>query len=152
MKSNKIDESDKDDIKEFLFTNIMALDGDVTRRIRELKNVFEDSKLSEEVLLELDDDELLDDVTDYFNNNGSTDKVELSNELTDKVRDITENFVERKKYKNARNQPMEMLKKAAISLKDVDRDSLKRLDEKSKKKFTELLDDVKKQINELSDI
>ena len=152
LKSNKIDESDKDDIKEFLFTNIMALDGDVTRRIRELKNVFEDSKLSEEVLLELDDDELLDDVTDYFNNNGSTDKVELSNELTDKVRDITENFVERKKYKNARNQPMEMLKKAAISLKDVDRDSLKRLDEKSKKKFTELLDDVKKQINELSDI
>lgn len=152
LKSNKIDESDKDDIKEFLFTNIMALDGDVTRRIRELKNVFEDSKLSEEVLLELDDDELLDDVTDYFNNNESTDKVELSNELTDKVRDITENFVERKKYKNARNQPMEMLKKAAISLKDVDRDSLKRLDEKSKKKFTELLDDVKKQIDELSDI
>ncbi|HFI0749951.1 TPA: hypothetical protein ACGO57_002050, partial [Streptococcus suis] len=102
LKSNKIDPDSKEDIKEYLFTNIMALDGDITRRIRDLKIVFEDKNLSAELLEEVDESEILDDTTDYFNEfDEESETVELSETITNKVKKITESFVERKKYQNA---------------------------------------------------
>lgn len=153
LKSNKIDEDSKEDVKEYLFANIMALNGDVTRRIRELKIVFEDPKLSDEILTKIEDDEILDDVTDHFHGiDDKQEKVELSETLIDKVRTTTESFVERKKYQNARNQPLDMLNKAYGSLKEVDTDALERLDEVSKQEFKTLLEKVNKLLDELSDI
>ena len=153
LKSTKIDEDSKEDIKEYLFTNIMTLDGDVTRRIRELKIVFEDPKLSTELLGEVNDNEILDDVTDYFfEANDKNETVELSESLSEKVKSITETFVERKKYQNARNQPFDMLKKAYTTLKDVDTEALERLDEASKQDFKDFLKKVGILLNELGDI
>ncbi|QGX45629.1 hypothetical protein GPA00_00270 [Streptococcus equinus] len=153
LKSSKVDEESKEDIKEYLFTNIMALDGDVTRRIRDLKGVFEDKELSEKLLEEIDEDEILDDVTEYFEKiDKKSENVELDEMLINKVKNLTENFVERKKYQNARNQPFDMLNRAYTTLEDIDKDALKRLDGLSKQKFEKLLDKVSKLVNELSDI
>lgn len=153
LKSDKIDQEYKTDIKEYLFTNIMALSGDTTRRIRELKTVFEDRKLSKELLEEVEDDEILDDITDYFNElDVKCDTVELSSELVEKIKSTTEEFVERKKYKNARNQPFDILNKGFKTLHEIDIEALARLDEVSKKEFKDLLGKVEQLINELSDI
>lgn len=153
LKSDKIDQEYKTDIKEYLFTNIMALDGDTTRRIRELKAVFEDRNLSKELLEEVEEDEILDDITDYFNElDVKCDTVELSSELIEKIKSTTEEFVERKKYKNARNQPIELLNKAFKTLNGIDTEALARLDEVSKKEFKDLLGKVEQLVNELSDI
>lgn len=153
LKSDKIDQEYKTDIKEYLFTNIMALGGDTTRRIRELKDVFEDRKLSKELLEEVEEDEILDDITDYFNElDVKSDTVELSSELVEKIKSTTEEFVERKKYKNARNQPIELLNKAFKTLNEIDTEALARLDEASKKEFKDLLGKVEQLVNELSDI
>lgn len=153
LKSDKIDQEYKTDIKEYLFTNIMALGGDTTRRIRELKAVFEDRNLSKELLEEVEDDEILDDITDYFNElDVKSDTVELSSELVEKIKSTTEEFVERKKYKNARNQPLELLNKAFKTLNEIDTEALVRLDEVSKKEFKDLLGKVEQLVNELSDI
>ena len=153
LKSDKIDQEYKTDIKEYLFTNIMALGGDTTRRIRELKAVFEDRNLSKELLEEVEDDEILDDITDYFNElDVKSETVELSSELVEKIKSTTEEFVERKKYKNARNQPLELLNKAFKTLNEIDTEALVRLDEVSKKEFKDLLGKVEQLVNELSDI
>lgn len=153
LKSDKIDQEYKTDIKEYLFTNIMALGGDTTRRIRELKAVFEDRNLSKELLEEVEDDEILDDITDYFNElDVKSETVELSSELVEKIKSTTEEFVERKKYKNARNQPLELLNKAFKTLNEIDTEALARLDEVSKKEFKDLLGKVEQLVNELSDI
>lgn len=153
LKSDKIDQEYKTDIKEYLFTNIMALSGDTTRRIRELKTVFEDRRLSKELLEEVEQDEILDDITDYFNElDVKCDTVELSSELIEKIKSTTEEFVERKKYKNARNQPIELLNKAFKTLNEIDTEALARLDEVSKKEFKDLLGKVEQLVNELSDI
>lgn len=153
LKSDKIDQEYKTDIKEYLFTNIMALGGDTTRRIRELKAVFEDRNLSKELLEEVEDDEILDDIIDYFNElDVKSETVELSSELVEKIKSTTEEFVERKKYKNARNQPLELLNKAFKTLNEIDTEALVRLDEVSKKEFKDLLGKVEQLVNELSDI
>ncbi|WP_455490874.1 hypothetical protein [Granulicatella sp.] len=153
LKSDKIDQEYKTDIKEYLFTNIMALGGDTTRRIRELKAVFEDRNLSKELLEEVEEDEILDDITDYFNElDDKSDTVELSSELVEKIKSTTEEFVERKKYKNARNQPLELLNKVFKTLNEIDTEALARLNQDSKKEFKDLLGKVEQLVNELSDI
>lgn len=153
LKSDKIDQEYKTDIKEYLFTNIMALSGDTTRRIRELKTVFEDRRLSIELLEEVEEDEILDDITDYFNElDDKSDTVELSSELVEKIKSTTEEFVERKKYKNARNQPLELLNKVFKTLNEIDTEALARLNQDSKKEFKDLLGKVEQLVNELSDI
>ena len=153
LKSDKIDQEYKTDIKEYLFTNIMALSGDTTRRIRELKTFFEDRRLSIELREEVEEDEILDDITDYFNElDDKSDTVELSSELVEKIKSTTEEFVERKKYKNARNQPLELLNKVFKTLNEIDTEALARLNQDSKKEFKDLLGKVEQLVNELSDI
>ncbi|MGQ7338431.1 hypothetical protein ACTGYP_11125 [Streptococcus suis] len=100
LNSKKIDEYDKDDIKDYLFTNILTLDGDVTRRIRELKMVFEDRKLREKLLEEVEEAQILDDATDFFIAESEFDeKLELDKKISEKVTQLTESFVEQKNYK-----------------------------------------------------
>lgn len=50
IKSSKLNPDRIDDAKEYLFLNIMSLDGDITRKIRELKQVLEDREHSENYL------------------------------------------------------------------------------------------------------
>ncbi|HEM4424591.1 TPA: ParB/RepB/Spo0J family partition protein [Streptococcus suis] len=152
LNSKKIDEYDKDDIKDYLFTNILTLDGDVTRRIRELKMVFEDRKLREKLLEEVEEAQILDDATDFFIAESEFDeKLELDKKISEKVTQLTESFVEQKKLQNAKNKPLEILNRAYMIMSEIDRDSLARLDENSLTDFRNVIENVKLLVGELSD-
>ncbi|BCP57014.1 ParB/RepB/Spo0J family partition protein [Streptococcus suis] len=152
LNSKKIDEYDKDDIKDYLFTNILTLDGDVTRRIRELKMVFEDRKLREKLLEEVEEAQILDDATDFFIAESEFDeKLELDKKISEKVTQLTESFVEQKKLQNAKNKPLEILNRAYMIMSEIDRDSLARLDENSLTDFRNVIENVKLLVRELSD-
>ncbi|HEL2109865.1 TPA: ParB/RepB/Spo0J family partition protein [Streptococcus suis] len=152
LNSKKIDEYDKDDIKDYLFTNILTLDGDVTRRIRELKMVFEDRKLREKLLEEVEEAQILDDATDFFIAESEFDeKLELDKKISEKVTQLTESFVEQKKLQNAKNKPLEILNRAYMIMSEIDRDSLARLDESSLTDFRNVIENVKLLVGELSD-
>ncbi|WP_174852845.1 ParB/RepB/Spo0J family partition protein [Streptococcus suis] len=152
LNSKKIDEYDKDDIKDYLFTNILILDGDVTRRIRELKMVFEDRKLREKLLEEVEEAQILDDATDFFIAESEFDeKLELDKKISEKVTQLTESFVEQKKLQNAKNKPLEILNRAYMIMSEIDRDSLARLDENSLTDFRNVIENVKLLVRELSD-
>ncbi|KGR73017.1 ParB/RepB/Spo0J family partition protein [Streptococcus phocae subsp. salmonis] len=156
LKSKKIDQSRLDDIKEYLFLNILSLDGDISRRIREIKTVFEDRKLSNQLLDEIEESEVLDDATDYFEDEetqkavASTQVVNVDKTIRNNVKKLTEDFVESKKLSTAKNQPIEILEKVYRTIKEVDKDAVIRLDEKLSTEFNDLLNKIKTEIENLS--
>lgn len=152
LKSPKIDSNKMSDIRDYLFTNIISLNGDVTRRIRALKAVFEDRNLANQILSKIDELELLDDVEDSLEINSQTETVELDKSICDKITDITETYVERKKIQNAKNQPLEILNKAFRQLQEIDRDLVIRLNTQQRDEFQNLLRAVEKYVEELGDI
>lgn len=152
LKSPKIDSNKISDIRDFLFTNIISLNGDVTRRIRALKAVFEDRNLANQILSKIDELELLDNVEDSLEINSQTETVELDKSICDKITDITETYVERKKIQNAKNQPLEILNKAFRQLQEIDRDLVIRLNTQQRDEFQNLLRAVEKYVEELGDI
>lgn len=152
LKSPKIDSNKISDICDFLFANIISLNGDVTRRIRALKAVFEDRNLANQILSKIDELELLDDVEDSLEINSQTETVELDKNICDKITDITETYVERKKIQNAKNQPLEILNKAFRQLQEIDKDLVIRLNTQQRDEFQNLLRAVEKYVEELGDI
>ena len=149
LKSPKIDSNKISDIRDFLFANIISLNGDVTRA---LKAVFEDRNLANQILSKIDELELLDNVEDSLEINSQTETVELDKSICDKITDITETYVERKKIQNAKNQPLEILNKAFRQLQEIDRDLVIRLNTQQRDEFQNLLRAVEKYVEELGDI
>ena len=152
LKSNRIDVESKDDIQEFLFLNIMSLSGDISRKIRDLRPVIEDKQLGTELLEEIDETEILDDAVKSFSENSNKETVSLDIQIQSKVSELTEGMVERKKIQNAKNQPFEILNKSFKILKEIDLDSLNRLEKNSKQEFHELLIQVANFVEELKNI
>lgn len=152
LKSPKIDSSKITDIRDYLFTCIISLDGDVTRKIRELKLVLEDRHLANRIMDKIDDLELLDNAEESLEINSQTETVELDKNICDKITDITETYVERKKIQNAKNQPLEILNKAFRQLQEIDRDLVIRLNTQQRDEFQNLLRAVEKYVEELGDI
>ena len=152
LKSNRIDVESKDDIQEFLFLNIMSLSGDISRKIRDLRPVIEDKQLGTELLEEIDETEILDDAVKSFSENSNNETVSLDIKIQSKVSELTEGMVERKKIQNAKNQPFEILNKSFKILKEIDLDSLNRLEKNSKQEFHELLIQVANFVEELKNI
>lgn len=155
LKTNKIEEEDKDDVKDFLFSNIITLDGDITRRIRDLKPILEDRKIRIQVLEEAEDS--LDDLNDFFENQEveslvrETGIVNVTPNLKDAVINITEKFVEVNKLSTAKNQPVEVLRKTLERIQSVDVEAAMRLDGKVKGEFTSYLEMITKEANKLKD-
>ncbi|QLB51748.1 hypothetical protein FFV08_03180 [Streptococcus sanguinis] len=152
LKSNRIDVESKDDIQEFLFLNIMSLNGDISRKIRDLRPVIEDKQLGTELLDEIDETEILDDAVKSFSENYNKETVSLDIQIRSKVSELTEGMVERKKIQNAKNQPFEILNKSFKILREIDLDSLNRLEKNSKQEFHELLVQVANFVEELKNI
>ena len=152
LKSNRIDVESKDDIQEFLFLNIMSLSGDISRKIRDLRPVIEDKQLGTELLEEIDETEILDDAVKSFSENSNNETVSLDIKIQSKVSELTEGMVERKKIQNAKNQPFEILNKSFKILREIDLDSLNRLEKNSKQEFHELLIQVANFVEELKNI
>ena len=81
----------------------MSLDGDITRKIRELKQVLEDREHSEKLFEVIEEDEILDDANDYFESDSVKEKisekhsVEMATDLSRRIAKLTEEAVESKK-------------------------------------------------------
>lgn len=155
LKSKKIDQTQIDDIKEFLFLNILSLEGDVSRKIRDLKPVFEDWDLGTSLINEVDERQIFDDANDFFEKENSkndlsdTSILNLTENIKNKVIDITEGYVETKKLSTAKNKPVVILNKVNSLLKDVDIDSVVRLNEELREEFNQILNSIEEQLREL---
>ena len=155
IKSKKVDDSQIDEIKEFLFLNVLSLGGDVSRKIRELKFVFEDKKLSDALIEEIDEKEVLDDANDFFESEttqkdvSETSILNLTEDIKNQVTNITEQYVETKKLSTAKNKPIVILNKVDSLIKDIDKDSVVRLNEELKAEFDQILNSIEEQLKEL---
>lgn len=155
IKSKKVDDSQIDEIKEFLFLNVLSLGGDVSRKIRELKFVFEDKKLSDALIEEIDEKEVLDDANDFFESEttqkdvSETSILNLTEDIKKQVTNITEQYVETKKLSTAKNKPIVILNKVDSLIKDIDKDSVLRLNEELRVEFDQILNSIEEQLKEL---
>ena len=155
IKSKKVDDSQIDEIKEFLFLNVLSLGGDVSRKIRELKSVFEDKKLSDALIEEIDEKEVLDDANDFFESEttqkdvSETSILNLTEDIKNQVTNITEQYVETKKLSTAKNKPIVILNKVDSLIKDIDKDSVARLNEELRVEFDQILNSIEEQLKEL---
>lgn len=155
IKSKKVDDSQIEDIKELLFLNVLSLDGDVSRKIRELKLVFEDKKLSDALIDEVDEKEVFDDANDFFESEttqkdvSETSILNLTEDIKNQVTDITERYVETKKLSTAKNKPIVILNKVDSLIKDIDKDSVLRLNEELRAEFDQILNSIEEQLKEL---
>lgn len=156
LKSKNIDLDRIEDIKEFLFLNILSLGGDISRRIREIRSVIEDGKLSTELFNELDESQILDDANDYFEDEktkelvSSTKVLNLDKGIKTAITQVTENYVESKKLSNAQNQPVEMLKKAQNIIKEIDKDAVDRMNSELQATFISIVEKIQNELNGLS--
>lgn len=156
LRSKNIDLDRIEDIKEFLFLNILSLGGDISRRIREIRSVIEDGKLSTELFNELDESEILDDANDYFEDEktkelvSSTKVLNLDKGIKTAITQVTENYVESKKLSNAQNQPVEMLKKAQNIIKEIDKDAVERMNPELQATFISIVEKIQSELNGLS--
>jgi len=156
LKSKNIDLDRIEDIKEFLFLNILSLGGDISRRIREIRSVIEDGKLSTELFNELDESQILDDANDYFEDEktkelvSSTKVLNLDKGIKTAITKVTENYVESKKLSNAQNQPVEMLKKAQNIIKEIDKDAVERMNSELQATFISIVEKIQSELNGLS--
>lgn len=155
IKSKKVDASQIDEIKEFLFLNVLSLGGDVSRKIRELKFVFEDKKLSDALIEEIDEKEVLDDANDFFESEttqkdvSETSILNLTEDIKNQVTNITEQYVETKKLSTAKNKPIVILNKVDSLIKDIDKDSVLRLNDELRAEFDQILNSIEEQLKEL---
>lgn len=156
LKSKNIDLDRIEDIKEFLFLNILSLGGDISRRIREIRSVIEDGKLSTELFNELDESQILEDANDYFEDEktkelvSSTKVLNLDKGIKTAITQVTENYVESKKLSNAQNQPVEMLKKAQNIIKEIDKDAVERMNSELQATFISIVEKIQSELNGLS--
>ncbi len=156
LKSKNIDLDRFEDIKEFLFLNILSLGGDISRRIREIRSVIEDGKLSTELFNELDESQILDDANDYFEDEktkelvSSTKVLNLDKGIKTAITQVTENYVESKKLSNAQNQPVDMLKKAQNIIKEIDKDAVERMNSELQANFISIVEKIQSELNGLS--
>ena len=155
IKSKKVDDSQIYEIKEFLFLNVLSLGGDVSRKIRELKFVFEDKKLSDALIEEIDEKEVLDDANDFFESEttqkdvSETSILNLTEDIKNQVTNITEQYVETKKLSTAKNKPIVILNKVDSLIKDIDKDSVLRLNDELRAEFDQILNSIEEQLKEL---
>lgn len=156
LKSKKIDADDEEDVKEYLFANILSLDGDITRKIRDLKPVMEKKESREKIIDESED--LLDDINDNLANPmveltaSKTGIVNVDHVIREKFTNITEKYVDANKLSNAKNQPIEVLKKSLERMKEVDKDAVERFDSNMKEELIVYLKKIEIELNVLKEL
>lgn len=155
LRSKKIDDFSKDDVKEFLFSNMLSMDGDLTRGIRALKPVMENPKYREEILEEAED--YLDDISDkladseVIKTGAETGIINVDIDTRENLNNLTEKHIDNNKLSDARNQPVDVLKKSLERLKQVDKEAVKRFDQTLKNEFKKYLEVMEQEVDELKE-
>lgn len=155
INSKKIDINQKDTIKEILFLSMISLNGDITRKIRSLKSVFEDKVASNNLVEEFEELELLDDAVDYFESESTqkavrdTGVLNIEESIKDKVGKLVENSVEVKKLSESKNKPIDILSRVNLLINDIDLDSVDRMNETLRKEFNTILSHVEEKLKKM---
>lgn len=155
INSKKIDINQKDTIKEILFLSMISLNGDITRKIRSLKSVFEDKVASNNLVEEFEELELLDDAVDYFESESTqkavrdTGVLNIEESIKDKVGKVVGNSVEVKKLSESKNKPIDILSRVNLLINDIDLDSVNRMNEMLRKEFNTILSHVEEKLKKM---
>lgn len=155
INSKKIDINQKDTIKEILFLSMISLNGDITRKIRSLKSVFEDKLASNNLVEEFEELELLDDAVDYFESESTqkavrdTGVLNIEESIKDKVGKLVGNSVEVKKLSESKNKPIDILSRVNLLINDIDLDSVNRMNETLRKEFNTILSHVEEKLKRM---
>src|SRR5699024_2445586 len=153
LKSRKIDESKQCEIKEFLFANLLTLKEDPIRIIRALRKPLEDERLKEKLLEQSEDS--LDEIDEVLSSDEVQNEVEktgvvnVPSEIQESIIRVTEDAVDNSKQQDARNQPIEALRKAVNNIRQVDRRALSYFDDEVRSGFEDYLTEVETLAKEL---
>ena len=134
---------------------MISLNGDITRKIRNLKLVFEDKVASNNLVEEFEELELLDDAVDYFESESTqkavrdTGVLNIEERIKDKVGKIVENSVEVKKLSESKNKPIDILSRVNLLINDIDLDSVNRMNETLRKEFNTILRHVEEKLKKM---
>lgn len=156
LKSKKIDADDEEDVKEYLFANILSLEGDITRKIRDLKPVMEKKESREKIIDEAED--FLDDINDNLADSiveevaSKTGIVNINHNIRENLTNITEKYVDANKLANAKNQPIEALKKSLERVEEVDKDAVQRFDSNMSKELIIYIDKIEEELKSLREL
>lgn len=155
INSKKIDINQKDTIKEILFLSMISLNGDITRKIRNLKSVFEDKVYSNNLVDEFEELEILDDAVDYFESETTqkdvrdTGILNIEENIKERVCKVVESSVEVKKLSESKNKPIDILNRINLLINDIDIDSVKRMNDLLRNEFNTILSRVEEKLNKM---
>lgn len=160
LKSKKIDPEDLNDVKDTLFASMLVLDGDVTRRVRDLRKVVEDKHSLDLLMGDIDED--LDRVEDSFDNadeefNESDEReikktVEVPDDIRKSLSDKIENQINRKRIDDAQNVPIAKLNQSFNYISDVNPSAVSRMDEKDTDTIKKLLNQIDQQVKAIKEV
>nr|WP_068131091.1 ParB/RepB/Spo0J family partition protein [Nosocomiicoccus ampullae] len=156
LSSRKLDQSKLFEIKEFLFANLLTLKEDPTRMIRALRKPLEDERLKEELLEKSED--TLDKIDEVLSSNEVQDEVEKTGivnvpiEIQENIIQVTEDAVDSSKLEDARNQPIEALRKAVNNIKQVDKNSLTYFNDELRNGFNDYLSEAENLVKDLREV
>jgi len=151
LKSKKLEDDDREAARDVIFASIASLDGDVTRKIRDMKNVVQDVDMLGKVVKELD--ETLDNIDAHFREEKvvkttqQTHTVNVPSEAKNKVIEVTSRYAERKKLSSAQKAPIESLKKSLDRINDIDSDAVVRMSSDDIEEFAELVNQIQERLD-----
>lgn len=151
LKSKKLEDDDREAARDVIFASIASLDGDVTRKIRDMKNVVQDADMLGKVVKELD--ETLDNIDAHFREEKvvkttqQTHTVNVPSEAKNKVIEVTSRYAERKKLSSAQKAPIESLKKSLDRINDIDSDAVVRMSSDDIEEFAELVNQIQERLD-----
>ncbi|TDM32122.1 hypothetical protein ETI03_00055 [Macrococcoides canis] len=145
------DEETAEDIKNIIFASIiMKPKGDITRYIRDFKNIINSSyqdefierqlDLTEKVLEKIDEAEEVN--SEYINHN-----VRSQEEIKDGMLEDFEKYQERLKKNKTLNSPNAQLEKAILAIESIDKNIIIKLNDESYHKLVDTLTELEDTLN-----
>lgn len=156
LRSKKLEGGRKNDARDILFASLLVFNGDVTRKVRDLKKVIEDKHLLDNLSDDLDND--LDNLEDVFKESSPIKEESRSTYTPDIPKNIRESIVSKieaqvnhKKIKEAQNVPIEAFNKALDYLEEVDEDAVRRMVLEDKQEIKKLLGVLQKKTDSINE-
>lgn len=151
----KVDQEDLFDVEQIMFMNIFAYPKDTGRTIRKFKDALADSRLRSQYIEETED--LRDDIEDYFSSEVVQEEVSnygtisLPEKILKEVAEIGDEIVEKKNINAAQNKPIASISKAEDRIREIDLESVRRMDNSLKSDFIHHVDELMKMLIDIKD-
>lgn len=153
LKSNKIDPSNTDEIKEFLFYNLSIVKGgDISRIIRDFRPIVEDTEKLNSAIEEAEEN--MDDLHDYFQSesyesDGST--FAIPETMREPWWEKSSELLESVKLENAQYKPVKTISLAYNHLKTIDIEAARRMNIEDIDTFKQYIEKVIEISNQFKD-